>query len=292
MIARIYFVMVVCLSLTIFSVRADETNLTVGYATADFVAAKAAGFQFAEVRIREFMKLSDEGFSKFVADCKKTGLALTTSYWFLPNDMKVVGADIHTNELMAYFEKAFDRCQQLGVKFIVWGSGDSRRTPDGFSKDEAFQQLVSLGKRIAPLAQKRGLIIVAEPLRNQESNTINSGAEALKWVEAVNHPNFQMLVDIYHMNEVGEDAAIIVKAGSHIVHMHMSNPINRVMPLHTEEFNYTPFFKALNQIGYHGTMTIEASTKDLAKDGPQSIAFIHSAYTAAGEQLAKEKAAK
>src|ERR1017187_505811 len=290
MIMRLTSAALVCSSLAIFRARAGTTNLPIGFCTDDFAAAKAAGFDFAEVRIREFVKISDAEFAKFAANCKATGLPTLTSYWFLPTDLKVVGPDVQTNEVMKYLQKAFDRCQALGVKIIVWGSGDSRRAPEGFSREEAFQQLVALGKRIAPEAQKRGIIIVAEPLRKAESNTINSAAEGLKWVEAVGHPNFQLLVDIYHMTEEGEDAAIIVRAGSHIRHVHMSNPRGRVFPLRAEEFDYQPFFGALNKIGYQGTISIEAKTDQLNEEGPKAVEFIRAAYADAGEQVKKAAA--
>ncbi|MBC8097731.1 MAG: sugar phosphate isomerase/epimerase [Akkermansiaceae bacterium] len=255
----------------------------IGYCTVDPKAAKAAGFEFAEVRIREFVKLSDADFAKYLADYRAADLPALTGFWFLPNEQKVVGPNVSTNEVEAYLEKAFDRCQQMGVKFIAWGSGGARQMPEGFSPDEAFQQLVGFAQRMAPRAEKRGIMILAEPLRKKESNTINSAAEALKWVEAVNHPNFQMLVDIYHMNEENEDASIIVKAGPHIRHVHMSNPIGRVFPLRAGEFDYRPFFKALSQINYRGPIAIEAKTENLSEEGPKAMAFIRSAYAAAAE---------
>lgn len=267
----------------LFSAQAESTNITIGYCTPDFPAAKAAGFDYAEVRIREFMKLSDTDFEKFATSCRSNGLPLTTAYWFLPNEIKVVGPDVKLEIVTNYFIKALNRCQQLGVKFIVWGSGEARRAPDGFPKEKAFAQLVSLAKFIAPEAQQRGIVVVAEPLRKQESNMINSAAEGLQWVEAVGHPGFELLVDIFHMTEENEDAAIIVKAGAHIRHIHMANPKGRVFPLRATEFDYAPFFKALNQIHYHGTMSIEAKTSDLAKEGPQAIQFIRTAYANAGK---------
>lgn len=261
----------------------QTTNQPIGYCSDDFAAAKAAGFDFAEVRIREFVKLSDAEFAKFVEQAHATGLPTLTGYWFLPGELKIVGPNVQTNEVNAYLEKALARCQKIGVKYIVWGSGDARRAPEDFPREKAFEQLVTLAKRLAPEAEKRGMMIVAEPLRKKESNTINSAAEALQWVEAVNHPNFQMLVDIYHMNEENEDAAIIAKAGSHIRHVHLSNPMGRVFPLHAEEFDYRPFFKALNRINYHGPISIEARTSKLSEEGPRAIEFIRSARATAGK---------
>ena len=57
------------------------------------------------------------------------------------------------------------------------------------------------------------MVVVAEPLRKQEGNAISSSAEGLHWVEAVNHPNFQLLLDVFHKREEGEDMSFIVKAG-------------------------------------------------------------------------------
>ena len=164
---------------------AASPALTVGFATADFGTAKAAGYDFAEVRIREFMKLSDAAFEKYAADCSDIGLPLTTAYWLFPADMKVVGPGVQPEQVRNYLIKALDRGRRLGVKFVVWGSGDSRRAPEGFSRDEAFAQLVALGKFLAPEAQKRDMVIVAEPLRKQEANTITSSADGLRWVEVV-----------------------------------------------------------------------------------------------------------
>ena len=285
---RVLFACMLALNAIIFSTPRSDSTITIGYATADFTMAKAAGFEFAEVRIREFMKLSDGDFDKFVMECHATDLPLTTGYWLFPAELMVVGPDVRMDALTSYLVKALDRSQRLGVKFVVWGSGDARRAPEGFSKARAFDQLVALGRFLAPEAQRRGMIIVAEPLRRQESNTINSAAEGLQWVEAVDHPGFQLLVDLFHMNEVHEDAAIIVKAGAHIVHTHVSNPIGRVLPLSADEFDYAPYFKALNRIGYHGTMTVETTAVDIPRDGAKSIQFLRAAYAAAGRQVASE----
>lgn len=271
-------------SLAVFSARADATNLSIGFATADFKAAKAAGFDYAEARIREFMKLSDADFKTFVAATRSNGLPLTTAYWFLPTDLKVVGPDVKMDAVTNYFEKALDRCQTLGIKIIVWGSGPARQVPDGFAREHAFDQLVTLGKFLAPEAAKRGITVVAEPLRTAECNFINTATEGLRWVEAVNHPNFQLLVDIFHMTEEHEDMGIIVKAGSRIAHVHFANPKGRVLPLNAEEFDYAPFLGALKKIGYHGTMTIETAAVNLASDGSKALQFVRTAYAQAGNQ--------
>jgi sugar phosphate isomerase/epimerase len=59
----------------------------------------------------------------------------------------------------------------------------------------------------------------------------------------------------------------------------MANPIGRVFPLHAEEFDYAPFLGRLREIGYAGNISLEATTGDLAKEGPQSMAFLRNGLT-------------
>src|SRR5262249_4328720 len=70
----------------------------------------------------------------------------------------------------------------------------------------------------------------------------------------------------------------ILKAGSHLRHLHMANPTGRVFPLSWDEYDYAAFFANLRTIGYSGRMSIEASTKDMAIEGPQAIALLRRAF--------------
>jgi len=150
--------------------------------------------------------------------------------------------------------------------------------PDGFSKDEAFQQLVDFGRRIAPEAGARGITVTIEPLRRQATNIINSAGEGLRLVEAINDPNFQLMVDFYHLASEQEDPSIIPRASAHIRHLHMANPTGRVFPRKWEEFDYAPFFAALQKIGYNGRISVEASTQDFTTDAPLAIALLRRAF--------------
>jgi sugar phosphate isomerase/epimerase len=179
---------------------------------------------------------------------------------------------------MAYVRKAFARLSRIGTEIVVFGSGGARRVPDGFSKDEAFRQLTDFGRRIAPEAQARGITVAIEPLRHEESNIINSAAEGLALVEAVGHPNFQLMIDFYHLASEKEDPSIVVRAGSHLRHLHTANPTGRVFPRQWEEFDYAPFFATLRNAGYQKRISVEANTTDIATDGPQAIALLRRAF--------------
>jgi len=250
---------------------------SIGYCTEDIEKAKAAGFDYVELGVRNFAKLTDEEFTGLIARRDKAGVKTPTAYVFLPNEMKIVGPSVDEAAVMAYVRAGFARAHRLGVELIVLGSGPARSVPNGFPKEKAFGQLVTFAKRISPIARKEGIVLGVEAQRKEETNIINSVEEALAWVEAVNDPNFQLIVDFYHLAESKEDPKILLKAGARIRHVHFANPIGRVFPLSSDEYDYSAFFENLRKIGYHGRISLEASTKDLAVEGPRAISFLRTA---------------
>jgi D-psicose/D-tagatose/L-ribulose 3-epimerase len=263
------------------STASRSPRLAVGYCTDDLERAKAAGFDYVELGVRSFARLSEDDFARFVERHRAARIPTPTGYMFLPGDLKVVGPAIDETRQLEYVRTAFARAARLGIELIVYGSGPTRTAPDGFSKDEAFRQLVAFAKRIAPEAQEHGIVVAVEPLRRQEANLINALAEALRWVEAVDHPSFQLTADIYHLVEEKEDPAILLKAGQRIRHVHFANPNGRVFPLARDEYDYAAFFRNLRAIGYTGRISIEARTEHFETDAPWAIAFLRDALVSA-----------
>ena len=243
----------------------------------DIPAAKAAGFDYMEVRTSEVAALSDAEFENTGALLKQLTFPSPAAYWFVPAEIKLTGPGVDKDRQMEYLHRALDRVARLGVRVIVFGSGGARQVPAGFAMEEAFQQLVDFGKRAGLEARKRNITIAIEPQRREECNIINNTAEALRWVEAVDDPNIQLMIDYYHFSVEREDPAIILTMKDHLRHLHMANPNNRVMPLDWDEYNYAPFFAALRQIHYQSLIGLEASTTNLASDGPKTIALLRHA---------------
>jgi D-psicose/D-tagatose/L-ribulose 3-epimerase len=258
----------------------QERRVQVGWCTGlkNVDVAKAAGFDYIELGTSELTGLPDEEFEKAFEHIKQVGLPVPTTNLFLPATLKVTGPEIDREQQLTYVRKAFTRLQRLGTEIVVFGSGGARRVPDGFSKEEAFKQLVDFGKRIGPEAQSRGITVAIEPLRHEETNIINSAAEGLELVKAIDHPNFQLMIDFYHLASEKEDPGIVLRAREHLRHLHMANPQGRVFPLKWEEFDYAPFFTTLRTIGYDKRISIEGSSKDVPAEAPQAIALLRRAF--------------
>jgi sugar phosphate isomerase/epimerase len=240
--------------------------------------ARAAGFDYVELSTSEIAGLSDAEFDAALARVRQVGLPVPVTNLFLPATPKVTGPDVDREGQIRYVRNAFARLSRLGTGLVVFGSGGARRVPDGFAKEAAFDQLVDFGRRAAAEGQNHGVAIAIEPLRREETNIINSAAEGLELVKAVDRSNFQLMIDFYHLASEHEDPSIVVRAREHLRHLHMANPQGRVFPLAWEEFDYAPFFASLRAIAYDKRISVEASAKEFASEAPKAIALLRRAF--------------
>jgi D-psicose/D-tagatose/L-ribulose 3-epimerase len=258
----------------------QDHHVQVGWCTAlkDIDAARTAGFEYLELGTSEIAALPDADFESALARIRQLGLPVPVTNLFLPATLKVTGPEVDREAQIRYVQKAFARLSRLGTGIVVFGSGGARRVPDGFPRDEAFRQLVDFGRRAAVEARAHAITIAVEPLRRQETNIINSAAEGLELVDAIDHPNFQLMIDFYHLASEREDPAIVLRAREHLRHLHMANPQGRVFPLTWDEYDYAPFFANLRTIGYDKRISIEASAKEFAVDAPRAISLMRRAF--------------
>src|SRR5262249_2664242 len=156
-------------------------RIQIGYCTPikGIDEARAAGFDFVELRTSEIAGLSDSDFEKLKEKLERLGVSVPVTYLFIPAHIKLTGPDVNKRQQMDYVVKAFDRVSLLGVQVVTLGSGAARQVPEGFSKEAGFGQLVDFCRRIAPEARARNITIAVEPQCRQECNIINTAAEAL-----------------------------------------------------------------------------------------------------------------
>jgi sugar phosphate isomerase/epimerase len=167
-----------------------------------------------------------------------------------------------------------ERAATTETRRLVFGSGGARNIPDGFDRDQAKQQIIDFAKMFVPIAAKNKVTVVAEPLNRGECNVINSVAEAMEYVRAVNHPNFKCLVDSYHLWLENEPVANVAENISSIKHVHLADKDERVAPGLSGKSDYRPLFKVLKQGKYEGLVSVEALNFDIAKSGKQVLEFV------------------
>jgi sugar phosphate isomerase/epimerase len=166
---------------------------------------------------------------------------------------------------------AIDRAARAGVGVIVFGSGGSRNVPDGWPPDRALAQLAAHLARWAPRAGDAGVTIAVEPLERAGCNIIHRVDEAVELVRRVDHPAVRVVADTFHMTRNGDPPDALRRAGRLIAHVHCAEREGRG-PLGTVGEDQRPYFRALKDAGYDGTVSIEARWADLPAQLPAALA--------------------
>jgi len=233
-----------------------------------------AGYDYIELGLASLEPLAEKDFRELRRKIEDSAIKAEAFNGFFPGNIKLVGETVDRQKIQDYLDKMVERAAQLGGKVIVFGSGAARAVPEGFSKERAWEQLVDFLKLADPVAERYDITIAIEPLRVQECNIINTVREGLALAKAVGRPHIRLLADTYHMafQQEGMDA-IIEAGGEYISHIHVANPDGRVYPKSGDGVEYGALFDALKKIGYEGRVSIEAGTKDLAKDIEDAMAL-------------------
>lgn len=233
------------------------------------------GYSYIEEGVSRFLvpTKSEEEFNKLLEEAVNSPIPVKACNNFIPGNLKSVGPDAVHEEILKFAETAFRRAQRAGIEIIVFGSGGSRAIPEGFPRDKGRAQFIELGKKMAPIAQKYDVTIVLEPLNTTECNFINSVSEGGEIVKDIDHPNFMLLADLYHMKMDSEGPEGIVKYGKLIKHTHIAEKQDRAVPGTFNE-DFRPYFNALKKIRYKGNISIEARWKDFDTQMPVAIKTI------------------
>ena len=253
--------------------KAEAVEIGVCAGTEDLGKAERWGFDYLEPAAAAIAALSATEFERVRQQVLASRLRCR-SFNSLIRTMQVVGPEANLDAVSIYLNAALDRCRQLGARVVVWGSASSRNIPAGHSREQAWQEIKRFLQRAGDIAKSHELVIGIEPLRKQESNIINAGAEALRLVDEVKHPNVKMIIDYYHLRMENEDPDILVRAREHVVHLHFANPNGRRWPKSVDDDpEYGRFFQFVKQIGYTGGLSIEARGT-FEEDGATSLAFL------------------
>ncbi|THH34604.1 sugar phosphate isomerase/epimerase family protein [Neolewinella litorea] len=212
-------------------------------------------------------EVSDAEFQERLQQIRELEVPLYGCNIFIPSDLKVVGPNVDEEAVLEYVEVVLRRAQVAGLTLITWGSGGSRRVPEGFDRVTATAQFIYMAKRVAEVAARYDMLLVLENLNSSECNFITSIPEALAVVRAVDHPNFRLCVDIYHMLKDGQPASDIVGTGPYAAYCEIAERDGRTPP-GVQGTDFTPYLAAMKAEGYTGKIMIEARWDDLATQGP------------------------
>lgn len=253
--------------------KTGEVEIGVCAGIEDLAKAERWGFNYLEPPAAAIAALSATEFDRVRQQVLASRLHCR-SFNSLIRTMQVVGTNANLDTVSRYLDSTLERCRQLGARVVVWGSASSRNIPDGRSREQTWEDIKRFLLLAGDIAKSHELVIGIEPLRKQESNIINTGAEALRLIDEVKHPNVKMILDYYHLRSENESPEILLRAREQIVHLHFANPNGRRWPKTADEdLEYPRFFRLVKQIGYTGGLSIEARGT-FEEDAAGSLAFL------------------
>lgn len=218
-----------------------------------------AGFDYVELPIAQIMELDDASFQAMVLDTlKRASIPCLRCNNMFSTGYRLTGPNANHPAALVYAKAALDRMARMDVRQVVFGSSGARNYPAGFPKEKAMEQLHQLLPLLGDLARKRNIELVIEPLNRGESNLINSVTEALALAQAVAHSHVKVLADSYHMSLEKEPFEDILNVGGMLGHVHLARLLGRSLPDRDDSADHQALYKALNEIGYDGCVSIEA----------------------------------
>jgi sugar phosphate isomerase/epimerase len=157
---------------------------------------------------------------------------------------------------------------ELGGDLMVFGSPKQRSLLPGVTGDRAFAYAVDTFKRAMPGIADRGIRLCMEPLAPTETDFINTCAEGARLMDAVDHPNFVLHLDVKAMSSERVPITDLIRQYvPRTGHFHANDP-NMKGP-GFGEVDFTPIFGALQEAGYAGWVSVEVF--DYTPD-PETIA--------------------
>lgn len=180
------------------------------------------------------------------------GYGPTKEQNFSSSDPRVV------ESAMKYFRDLIPKLNRLGIQLL--GGGLYSYWPVDFSlpidKVGDWKRAVQNLKEIAKTAEEYDVTLGLEVLNRYEGYLLNTCEEALEFVEEVNSPKVQIMLDTFHMN-IEEDniAQAIRMAGDRLCHLHLGEQ-NRKVP-GKGSLPWNEIGCALRDINYQGAAVME-----------------------------------
>lgn len=159
-------------------------------------------------------------------------------------------------------------CADFGGDLLVFGSPAQRRIPTGATRQDAVEFAVDTLRRAMPGIADAGVKFCLEPLSPPEADFINTCDEALEIIDAVDHPDLVLHLDVKAMSTEAIPAPELIRRHApRVGHFHANDPNLRGPGFGDTDF--VPILQALKDSGYQGWISVEVF--DYSPD-PETIA--------------------
>jgi sugar phosphate isomerase/epimerase len=189
------------------------------------------------------------------------GLTFVGLHWLMvsPKGLHVTGPDAALRRRSwDHIRDLIDLCADLGPGGVmVFGSPKQRSTTGGLSRAEATRNYVEGLAGVASHAESRGVSVLVEALPANQSDVVQTLAEAVGIVQEIGSPAIRTMFDVHNaIDEEVPHTALVDRYFEFIRHVH----VNELDGCHcgTGGYDFAPVFDVLARRGYGGWISLEA----------------------------------
>jgi D-psicose/D-tagatose/L-ribulose 3-epimerase len=227
-------------------------------ANAGYKGIEIAAFTLVKEGVQE---INAAGRKEMASIMAKAGIECVGLHWLLtppPKGLHFTTPDAAIRQkTIAYFDELIDFCGDLGGSYMIFGSPKQRSTR-GVSIAEAEEYFAEGLAKVADHAQKRGVMILIEPLGKGATDVVNTLAEALQVAEKVIHPAVQIIFDFHNTSDETEPFDVLLqKYYKYIHHVHVQEADGRHLGTGSAVNDYVKAFQTLKDLGYDKWISLE-----------------------------------
>ena len=199
---------------------------------------------------------------QMVQDMNNAGIECAGLHWLLmapPAGLHFTTPDNQVRQrTVNYLVELIDFCADMGGEPMIFGSPNQRSTTGGATQQEAVDYFVDGLAQVADHAQQRNVKILVEPLGSEQTDVVNTLAEALEVVNRVDHPAISSMFDFHNTpDETLPLHELVQKYFDHIHHVHFQNMDGTLVTADDIPQEFIPVFEVLNELGFKKWISLE-----------------------------------
>ncbi len=208
------------------------------------------------------------------------GLRFVGLHWLMvaPKGLHVTTPDVALRERSwQHIRDLVDLCADLGGGVMVFGSPKQRCTTGGSTVAEARARFQDGLSEVSEHAMESEVTLLVEALPADQSDVVETLAEAVEIVKAIGSPAIRTMFDTHNAVDEKEPHAVLVdRYFEYISHVHV-NEMNGGHP-GTADYDFKPVLEVLKRRGYCGWVSLEAFNFEpgAEKIASESLAYLES----------------
>lgn len=219
------------------------------------------GIEIAPFTLAESPRdISSDQRRQYRAIISSEGLQFVGLHWLMvsPAGLHVTTPDNALREKSwNHIRDLIDLCSDLGGGVMVFGSPKQRSTTGGATREEAAARFEEGLASVASHALERGVTVLVEALPLNQSDVVNTLAEAVSIVRRIQAPSIRTMFDTHNaVDEAEPHSAIVDRYFEYIRHVHVNETDGRHCG--QGDYDFKPVLEVLRRRGYEGWVSLEA----------------------------------